>query len=211
MSDVGRSEENGVGVAGPKARGRRRSGARTRERILEVARAEFAARGYDAATLRGIAREAGVDPALVHHYFDGKSDVFTQALDLPEDVSARSAAVMSVPREQLGEAVIRSFLEVWDVPGGRERMQAMLRGAVASEDAARPLREFVLHTVVEPIARSAGVPDPEKRAAVAASQILGIGLLRYVVADTALGKMPSEEVVAIFAPTLQRYLADPQL
>ncbi len=87
----------------------------------------------------------------------------------------------------------------------------MLRGAVASEDAARPLREFVLHTVVEPIARSAGVRDPEKRAAVAASQILGIGLLRYVVADAALGKMPSEEVVSIFAPTLQRYLADPHL
>lgn len=205
------TDDSPPGGARPRPRGRRPSGAPTREQILQAARSEFAARGYDAASLRGIARAAGVDPALVHHYFDGKSDLFAQSLNMPDDVLARRAVLLSVPREHLGEMVIRSFLTVWDTPGARDAIRAMLRGAVASDDAARPLREFMLHMVLEPLARGTGVPDPQLRATATASQMLGIGILRYVVADTELSECSIEEMVALFAPTVQRYLVDPEL
>lgn len=190
-------------------RGRRRGdAARTRERILAAARAEFASTGYDGVSLRAIARRAQVDPALVHHYFDGKQDVFAQALELPTHLPARAALVLEGPREAVGESIVRFFLEVWDAPGNAERMQAMMRGAVGSPEAGRQFREFIFREIIEPIARGTGVPDPARRAGVAAAQLVGLALFRYVVPHPPLAEATHEELVALIAPTLQRYLVD---
>ena len=193
--------------AGHPARGRRPgSSEATREAILAAARAEFAERGYDGASLRGIARVAGVDPALVHHYFDGKADVFSQALALPVNIPARITALLAGPRERLGENVVRTFLSVWDVPEAQVRLQAMVRGAVAHPQAGRQLREFLLHEDMEPAARATGVPDPELRATAVVAQLIGVGLLRYVVPHPPLREASHDAIAALIGPTIQRYL-----
>lgn len=188
-------------------RGRRPGSAElTREHILSVARGEFAEKGYDGASLRGIARAAGVDPALIHHYFGGKADVFGQALSFPVNIPQRVRAILAGPREHLGENVIRAFLGVWDQPEASVRLQAMVRGAVASPEAGRELREFLLGEVVGPMARATGVPEPEVRAAVAAAQLVGVALLRYVISHPPLAEASHDEIAALVGPTLQRYL-----
>ncbi|QQS01443.1 MAG: TetR family transcriptional regulator [Austwickia sp.] len=191
-------------------RGRRPGSAeQTRESILAAARAEFADKGYDGASLRGIARAAGVDSALVHHYFAGKADVFAQALSIPVNIPERLAGVLAGPRDRLGENMVRAFLTAWEEPRASVALQAMVRGAIAVPEAGRQLREFILHEVLEPAARHTGVPDPELRAAAAAAQLVGLGLLRFLVPHPPVVQASVEELAALVGPTLQRYLVEP--
>ncbi|MCA0435986.1 MAG: TetR family transcriptional regulator [Austwickia sp.] len=193
------------------ARGRRPGSAEaTREAILAAARLEFAQKGYDGASLRGIARAAAVDPALVHHYFAGKADVFGQALALPVNIPEQVRALLGGPWDRLGDAVIRTFLSIWDRPEASVRLQAVLRASVATPAAGHQLREFILREVVEPITRHTGVPEPQLRAAAAAAQLLGIALLRYVVPHPPLAGASHDAIAALVGPTLQRYLVGEQ-
>lgn len=193
-------------------RGRRPAGTDARGDIVEAARVEFAERGYDAASLRNIARRAGVDPALVHHYFEGKPALFAQVLTVPVNPGERVAMILAVPREQVGEAVVRSFLFIWDAPGGRERFQALARSALGNAAVARQIREFLIAEIFVRVSRhhaSAGESDEdlELRASLAAGQMIGFGLMRYVLEFPAAKKVSAERAVAELGPTLQRYLA----
>lgn len=192
------------------ARGRRPgSSEQTKSTILAAARGEFASKGYDAASIRGIARVAGVDPALVHHYFHGKEDLFARALELPEKASVRiTDRLDGVPRDQIGAAFIGAFLDIWDPPAARERYNAMVRGAIAVPDVGLPLRQFLQRAVLLPIVRSTGVPNAELRAAAAASQIIGLGLFRYVLEVAPVAQASPEELIPVYGPILQRYLVD---
>ncbi|MEU1213543.1 TetR family transcriptional regulator [Streptomyces sp. NPDC005791] len=203
------------GADGPSPRRRGRpsrtedtTGPDTRTRILEAARTEFAERGYDKTSVRGIARAAEVDAALVHHYFGTKDEVFAAAVELSFEPALVIPEVLGGPSEDLGERMARYFIGVWENPVSRAPLLAVLRSALTHEAAAKVLRTFVLRRMLERIATQLDVPDPAFRVELAASHLLGIALLRYVVQAEPLASADPEEIIATVAPTLQRYLRD---
>jgi AcrR family transcriptional regulator len=187
--------------------GRRPGDSGTRDAILAAARAAFGERGYGGASVRGIARDAGVDPALVHHYFGTKPGLFAAAMALPGDPSLIIAAALADgPREEMGERLARTFLGVWD-HADRTPVLALLRSAVSHEDAATMFRQFVEEAVVGTVAAAiGGGEDARLRATLAASQLVGVALARYVVGIEPIASAPSEQLVARLAPVLQLHL-----
>ncbi|HJY26328.1 MAG TPA: TetR family transcriptional regulator [Actinomycetes bacterium] len=196
-------------MAGVGTRGRRPGGVDTRAEIVTAARQEFAEKGYDGVTLRGIARVADVDPALVHHYFaNGKEELFVAAMQLPFSPAERLPDVLAGGVDGLGERMTRFFLSVWGDPRGREPFLAVLRAALTNEQAAAMLRGFVAQTILSRVAAALDVPPEERelRVEVAAAQLIGVAMLRYVIRIEPLASATDEDVVALVAPTLQRYL-----
>ncbi|HEY7717565.1 MAG TPA: TetR family transcriptional regulator [Pedococcus sp.] len=228
-------------------RGRRPGGEDTRGAIVEAARAEFAEQGYEATSLRGIARRASVDPALVHHYFEGKPGLFAEVMSLPVDPTALVDRILAAPRDQVGEALVRAFLTIWDSPEGRPRFQALMRSALSHEEAARMLREFLVREVFGRVGEAFAAPGPdgattptastrtaitatgaaaataadtataaatatgtvadvELRASLAAAQMVGVGMMRYVLELPAAVQASQDDLVALLAPVLQRHL-----
>jgi AcrR family transcriptional regulator len=178
----------------------------TRGQILDAARTEFADRGYDGVSVRGIARAASVDPALVHHYFGSKEKVFIAAMALPVDPSEMLPDVLAGDPDQLGERLARLFFGMWSDPAFREPMLALLRSATTSERGAQVLREFVASALLGRVASAVDAPDAPLRVATAAAQLVGVAILRYVIGVPPLAAATDEEIVALVAPTLQRYL-----
>jgi AcrR family transcriptional regulator len=195
-------------VTRPRA-GRRPGSPDTRGDIVEAARAEFAERGYDAATVRAIAARAGVDPALVHHYFGAKEHVFLAAMQLPIEPATIVAAITTGPRDAIGERAVRTLLAVWENPAARTGFLALLRSAMTHEQAASLLRQFVTRTLLARVAATLDVPDPQLRAALCGSQLVGLAMLRFVLRVEPLASAPPESVVRLVGPTIQRYLTDP--
>ena len=198
-------------VPARRRRGRRPAGEDTRASILEAARAEFADRGYAAASLRAVARRAGVDPALVHHYFDGKDDLFTATLDAPANPAALLGEVLAGADglEGVGAQVVATFLRVWDEPEAQARLRALLRNALEHEAAMRGLREYVVGDVLGRVGALLPPEEAPLRTALVGSQLVGLALGRYVVGLPGLADASQEELVAAVGPTLQRYLTGP--
>lgn len=192
----------------PRRRGRRPGGVDTRAQLLAAARAVFAERGYDGATVRMIAERGGVDPAMVNHWFGGKEALFTAALELPVDPAAILADVLPGDPEQLAERVVNRFLTVWDATGGAP-LAAVLQSVASHEEAARLLREFVTSVLVARVVRRAAPDRQELRGSLFGSQLIGLGLMRYVLKLEPLASADHATVVAAIAPTLQRYLTGP--
>jgi AcrR family transcriptional regulator len=179
-----------------------------RERILEAARAEFAERGYDKTTMRGIARAAGVDAALVHHYFGTKDDVFAAAIEVSFEPAMVLPQILGQGQAGIGERLARYFIGIWENPATRAPLLAIVRSALTHEAAAKVLRGFVLRRLLERVAAELDVPDPHFRAELAASHMVGIAILRYVVQVEPLASVDPEEIVRMVAPSLQRYLTE---
>jgi AcrR family transcriptional regulator len=192
-----------------KRRGRRPAGEDRRGDILAAARAEFGDRGFDATTIRGVARAAGVDPRLVHHYFDGKDALFVAAFELPARPQPLIEAVLAPGADGVGGRLVRLFTTVWDSEDGRQRIVALVSAASASEAGARMLREFLAREVFARIIARIGSDDAELRAALAASQMMGLAVARYVVRLEPLASADPDLVVAIVGPTIQGYLTGP--
>ena len=202
----------GAGKAGRgrKPVGRRPGGADTRGTVLAAARTEFASSGYEAASVRAIARAAGVDSALVHHYFGTKQQLFLAALEFPLDPRVLIEHVTGGDPDTVGERVARFAFTLWEQPGVRERLAATLRAAAGSDQVAQMLRGFIVREMVAGIAArlpaAAGGVDPRLRAELAFSQIIGIAVARYVLEVPPIATAGVEELVALVGPTLQRYL-----
>lgn len=193
------------------SRGRRAGAGDTRADILEVAREEFATKGYAGTSLRGVARGAGVDPALLHHYFDGKAGLFAEVVGVPADLDERVAAAVVGPVEEAGERIVRAFLGIWDHPEGRTRFRALVGAATSQEQAAVVLRDFVSRTVLNRLTTAFGEDRggvSEVAVALAGSQLVGMAMLRYVLEVPALAGADPEEIVALLAPTIQSLLVD---
>ncbi len=172
-----------------------------RAAILDAARVAFAARGYDGASVRAIAAAAGVDPALVHHYFGTKEHVFVEAMNLPIDPSVVIPQILAGPRGQLGERIVRFFLSVWESEEGRVAILALMRSAVTHEQAALMLRQFVTRAFLRPLAGAVGpAEDADLRASLVGSQLIGLAMLRLVVRVEPLATASQEDVVALVAP-----------
>jgi AcrR family transcriptional regulator len=194
--------------ASPARRGRRPGSPDTRAAILAEARMLFAAQGYAGTSVRAVAATAGVDAALVHHYFGTKDDLFLAALEFPVDPRQLVAPVIEGDPEEAAERFLAIFLSAWDDPEIRPSLLAVARG-VMDPAGAKLLSEGFLPVVIQPIGVALGLDRPEHRMTLVASQVAGIILLRYVLAVEPLASMPPHEVVATYAPTLQRYLTGP--
>lgn len=210
------SATSAVGAASPSSpsrrrRGRRPAGADTRSQILASARQLFSERGYDAVSLRAIARGADVDPALVHHYFEGKPAVFTASmLTLKTHPAHGLATIAQTPHDEVGAAVVRVFLGLWEDPEARAGMRGLLDLALTTEEGLRPLREFLVTEILGKLPASGddGVLDP-RRAQLMSSQLLGLAMARYALCLPAMANATADELVAWAGPTLQRYYEEP--
>ncbi|MFT4215361.1 MAG: TetR family transcriptional regulator [Microbacterium sp.] len=193
----------------PRRRGRppaAASGA-TRQRILAAATDEFGASGYDATTIRGIAERAGVDAALVHHYFGTKADLFAAVVGAPlrPDIAVR--VMLEGPRDDLGESIVRYVLEIWEQPDVQRRGVALLRTAIGNRAMTPLLAGFLSRELLGRIATELAVPDAELRATLAASQVAGLLAMRYILRLPAMTSASVDELVERIGPTIQRYLA----
>jgi AcrR family transcriptional regulator len=188
--------------------GRRPGAGGTREKILAAARFHFSEAGYEGATIRAIAGEAGVDPALVLHYFGSKEGVFVAAVEFPIDPAEVLPGLLAPGLEGLGERLVRFFLGAWDSPAGSPLL-GLIRSVVGNERAAALVRDFVSREVLGRIAEALELDQPQLRASLAASQLIGLAMLRYVVKLEPLAAAEPDEVAAWLGPTLQRYLTDP--
>ena len=188
-----------------RSRGRRGAGADTRAALVAAAKAVFAEFGYDNATVRMIAARADVDPAMVNHWFGGKQGLFAAAvLELPVNPQEILDRLLDGPAETLGERMVRSFLIVWDNDSGR--LPALIRSVTDQDDAAHAVREIFLERVVLPTINHLDLDQPELRATLCGTQLVGIGMLRYVLKFEPLASIDREVLVAAIAPNLQRYL-----
>jgi AcrR family transcriptional regulator len=175
-------------------------------RILSAARASFAAHGYASTSLRAVAREADVDPALIGYYFGSKRGLFETALVPPADWTAAIAAAAASPIRRRGEALVRTMINAWEDPA----TEGFLRSAIltaAHEPVAleRLAANFAVHILD---AVSSKLPDQERflRASLASSQLVGLAMTRYIWKVGALAGLPATAVVDLIAPTIQRYL-----
>jgi AcrR family transcriptional regulator len=169
---------------------------------------EFADRGYDGATVRVIAERAGVDPAMVNHWFGGKESLFTAALDLPVDPGVILADVVPGDPDHLGERIIARFLEIWDTTGGAP-LAAVLQSVAGHDAAARMLRDFVSRVLVGKVVSTVAPDRPELRAGLCGSQVFGLAIIRYVLKVEPLASADHATVIGAVAPNLQRYLTGP--
>jgi AcrR family transcriptional regulator len=190
----------------PRRSGRRPGDAGTRAAIAAAARRRFGALGYDATTIRGVAEEAGVDPALVLYFFGSKDRLFAASIDWPFDPAAELPAVIGDRRSGIGERLIALMLQTWDAEEGRNTIVALLRTAMTQEPAAAQLRTFLESQLLAPVTAALGCDQPELRAALVASELLGLGIARHVLRLEPLASMDREAVVALIGPRVQRSL-----
>jgi AcrR family transcriptional regulator len=196
----------------PLRTGRRAGDSGTRDAILNSAREQFAAHGYDGATIRAIAAGAGVDPALVHHFYGTKERLFAAAMQLPVVPSEFLGAALAedrIPADvTVGEHMVATALEFWEGAQTIGPFQALLRSAVTSDQAAAMLREFLTEVILAPVA-SATRGDPGSapfRAAMVASQMVGLAMTRYVLKFGPVADASRAELVAAIGPAIERYL-----
>lgn len=196
--------------AGPRT-GRRPGQPDTRGAILVAARRLFAAHGLKGASVRQIAAEAGVDPALVHHYFGTKDGLFRAALEIPIEPAVLLDEVFAEGVDQAPERLVRMFLRVWDDPHTGAAMASFLRTAVSTEESAAMARQFFGEAVLKAAAARLVHLDPdevETRVSLVLSQMLGLVMARRIIRAEPLAGLPAEQLVALVTPTVARYLLD---
>ncbi len=195
------------------AAGRRPGNADTRGEIIEAAKAVFAQAGYDGASLRAVARAAGVDPALVHHYFDGKASLFVAAMALPFDPrQVGGHAPGADPGGSLGSGIVLGFLSMWDQAEGSGSSFASCVGAMASSPAvADAMREFVIDRVWghAPVKTDESEARIRQRRALVSSQLMGLALTRYVLRVPPVSTATAHQVARWAGPTVDTYLFGP--
>lgn len=164
----------------------------------------FAEQGYQGATVRAIAARAGVDAAMVNHWFGGKEGLFAAILELPFDPSTLIDAVTAGDVDTLAERVIRRFVTLWDTHEGR--FAALMLSVADHELAARAMGDFFSATVLRAITEATGSDLPAMRTALCATQMAGLGVVRYVLKLEPIASAEVDELVTMVAPNLQRYL-----
>jgi AcrR family transcriptional regulator len=186
--------------------GRRRGNPETRDDILAAARRGFATRGYDATTVRAIASDAQVDPALVIHYFGTKEALFVEATGLPPAIPGLIASLAGLPLRDFGQALAGSYIRFVDSDDSRNAILALVRSAVSHDEAATILRELLTAQLLPVITRHTGHQDAQLRASLIAAQLIGIAMLRHVLRLEALAKATPDDIAVLVGPVIQQYL-----
>ncbi|MFJ3811439.1 TetR family transcriptional regulator [Streptomyces sp. NPDC090073] len=188
----------------------RAESADTRDRILAAAREEFSERGYEKTSVRGIAKAAGVDSALVHHYFGTKDQIFEAAIEVAFAPALNAPnALADGPLDGVGERLTRFIFGVWDNPTTRTPLLAIVRSAVNNETAAAVFRRLVAAQLLRRVAAQVDLPDAELRAELAAAQLVGAAMMRYVIKLEPLASADLEQIIARVAPVVQGHLTNP--
>jgi AcrR family transcriptional regulator len=203
MSDAARRR-------GPRTRtprtGRRPGDSGSRAAILDAARRLFATRGYVGTSMRAIGAEAGVDASLIVYFFGTKAQLLGEAMQWPFDPEIEMGRIAAAGRSRVGAELTRLVVRTWDREGDRNAIMTLLRAATVEPAAAELMRAFIERELFPPLFRTIGAGQAELRANLASSQLLGLGVTRYVLGLEPLARMSEDEVVAWVGPTLQRYL-----
>jgi AcrR family transcriptional regulator len=200
---------SGAEYQGGARSGRRPGQSGTREAILDAASHQFAARGYTRASLRAIAREAGVDQKLIAHYYGSKQRLFVAAIGLPLNPAEVLPALLEGPRETLVDRLRELLVFVLGTAEVHRRLTGVVRAAAGEPEVARMMREFMAREVFGPAAKALGGDDATFRLNLVGSQIVGLVMARFVVAIEPLASAAPEVVADTIAPTLARYLVGP--
>lgn len=183
----------------------RRPGPRTSsEDILGAARRLFAAHGYRATTVRAIAAEAGVTPAMINHFYGGKRAVFVAAVRLPIDPAEIVAGALAGPRAEFPQRFVRMFVAAWSDPVTGPGLRSVLRSAMSDEEQAAAMRTFAGSVLLPRVAAGLGVPPD--RVAVAISIMIGSAVARSLLGIEALAELTDDEVIARYVPAVRAAL-----
>ena len=177
-------------------------------RIIDAARASFAANGWAGTSLRGVARDAGVDPALVHHYFASKSALLDAATTPPPEWSETVFAAWNAAPDDRGYAIVINMLRNWSDERYRPMMTAILLAAAHDETTRAKLTAIISAQLVAPAEERLPGDDELLRASLVASHLFGVMLMRYIWHVEPLASASDDAVAALLAPTIQRYLDD---
>jgi AcrR family transcriptional regulator len=187
-------------------RGPRADAGDTRGAVLAAARARFREHGYDGTRLRDVAADADVDVALVSYFFGNKDGLFAAAMALTVNPAELVEELLREGTDGLGERLLRRFLRLLDDPASGSPLVALVRSAATHERAAATLRGFIEREILGRMATAIDAPEPELRAALAGSQMVGVIMARYVVRVAPIAGADPETLVAAIGPTIQRYL-----
>jgi AcrR family transcriptional regulator len=189
-----------------RSRGRpsRADGEDRRAAILDVARRQFAAKGYRATSLRAIATEAGIDVSLIGHYFGGKSPLLVATMELPIDPVDKIASALAGGIDGLAERLLTTFLAAWDPH--RDVFSSLLRTTLGSEDDQAPMLQVAREVLIAGVTGVLEGDDRELRASLVAGQLIGMATLRYVARLEPVADTPAEDVVRLLAPAMQRVI-----
>ncbi|MDF3341893.1 TetR family transcriptional regulator [Mycolicibacterium septicum] len=177
-----------------------------RERILASARELFSRNGIDKTSIRAIAADAGVDAALVHHYFGTKTQLFAAAIHIPIDPMTVIGKLKEVPVEQIGHTLPSILLPLWDSEIGKGFV-ATLRSILAGNDVSL-VRSFLQEIIIGEIGPRVDNPPGSSRVRIqfVASQLVGVAMARYILELDPFATLPADQIAETIAPTLQRYL-----
>ena len=192
-----------------KRRGRRQGEPVSRDAVLSAAKERFATEGYEKTTLRAIAKDAHVDPSMVLYLFGSKEKLFRESLRLIIDPEVLVAALTGASDEDpdIGTRMVRTYLRIWETPDTAATMRAMLQSATSNSHAHDAFRGFMQNYVLTAVSGVLGGGEHARlRATLAASQLVGTAVLRYIIEVPPLATLSAEEVVALIAPTVTRYL-----
>lgn len=195
----------------PEARraGRWRTGQQNRQRIIDVARDRFMRDGYERATVRAIAADAGVDVAMVYYFFGSKEGLFTaSALTGPEHPLHQLDTLLDEGPDDIGPRLVRRFLEHWEEGGVFEPFLTLWRSAAIQPQARKVLHDTIAGPAAERVAAEFGVADAELRVELVASHLAGLAFARYQLRLEPIASTPVEQIVAWIGPTVQRYLTE---
>jgi AcrR family transcriptional regulator len=198
-------------VPSNRPRGRRPGNADTRAEIIAAALHLFSTDGYDRVSLRQIAREAGVDPALIHHYFENKAELFTLAvIAVPvEDAAEAVQRILAAPREKIGERAVDVVMATFERPGASQRFIALLRAAMNTTAPTNPLSEFLAREILAKVAGALGHKDAARRGQLAMVLFVGYVMSRDIMGFPALVKQRRSEMVSELGKAMQAFLVDP--
>ena len=194
--------------ADSKRTGRRSGASDTRERIAVAARAQFAEQGYERATFRAIAAAAGVDPALVVHFYGSKEDLFRQVMALPPEIADAIEHLADGPLETVGRRLAELVIGALESPVSRTVVLGRIRCATTHPEAAALVRETVTRDLLR-LASALTDDRPDRRAVLVGAHFVGIALARHIVRVEPLASMSAADVVEAVAPTFQHYLVEP--
>jgi len=192
-----------------KRRGRRQGEPVSRDAVLSAAKQRFATEGYEKTTLRAIAKDAHVDPSMVLYLFGSKEALFRESLRLILDPEVLVAAMTGLDDDDpdVGTRMVRMYLRIWETPDTAASMRAMLQSATSNTDANDAFRGFMQNYVLTAVSGVLGGGEQARlRAMLAASNLVGTAMLRYIIQVPPLATLSADEVVALIAPTVTRYL-----
>ena len=189
--------------------GRRPGESGTRAAILRAASELFAQQGFERTSVRQVAREADVDPALVAHYFGSKAALFVAVTRPPEAVGQQLPGIVAGDRESVGRRVAELVVGQLEDEDARARILGLVRAAATEPAAAAMVREVIVDQVLGPVAHALELDRPELRTALVGSQVVGMVMARHVVGLPPLVPLGADELVRLLTPVLQHWFTEP--